>query len=118
MKSIRTKLADAHQACRDALNKNHELQQLHLPLRERISELERQLEAARAALAQVPKFLSYERERLSDAELYALAALVHTESLTATPARERLLREIEARGVVVTVEQATILENIKRASGG
>lgn len=117
-KTTSQKLADAHQACRDLANENHELQKRHLPLENRIAELEKELATAQAALAQVPKFLSYERERLSDAELSALGALVATEALPSTPARARLLAELEARGVIMTVAQATLLANVKAASGG
>lgn len=117
-KTTAQKLADAHQECRDLANKNHELQKRHLPLENRIAELERQLATAQASLAQVPKFLSFERERLSDAELYALGALVSTEALPSTPARARLLAELEARGVIMTVAQATLLATVKAAGGG
>lgn len=117
-KTIAQKLADAHQECRNLANANHELKQRHLPLENRIAELERQLATAQEALAQVPKYLSFERERLSDAELYALGALVATEALPSTPARARLLAELQARGVMTTVEQALLLASVTRDSGG
>lgn len=117
-KSLRQRLADAHHDGRELANKVHDLEKKHLPLESRIAELERDLDAARGALAQVPRFLACERDRLSDAELYALAAVVATEALPATPARARLLEELQARGAILTVEQAILLASVKRASGG
>lgn len=116
-RTVRQQLAAAHQECRDLKNELHEVGKQHLPLRNEIAELRGKLAAAEAALALVPKYLSFERERLSDAELYALAALVATEALPATPARARLLQEITARGAIMTVEQASLLASVKRPGG-
>jgi hypothetical protein len=64
-------------------------------------ERDRYHEALRDAQNRLAEFRAKKSTpRVSDAELVALAAVVITESVPETPARKKLVEQLEARGVI------------------
>jgi hypothetical protein len=106
-------LADAHHSTRQALNKVHALE---TSFDTRVADERRRREQAEADAARlavavveegraVQELRKREEERrrykpLSDAELVALAAVIMTEALPATPARARIIDDLTYRGVL------------------
>lgn len=99
-KTTRQLLADAHQRIRDLENEKHALQSQHIPLEMQISGLRFANGELAKSLQELGAMRIAEANRLSDAELYALAAVVHTEAMTGTEARERLCAELGLRGIL------------------
>ena len=111
-----TRRAAANQQARDAANKAHALEN---ELRLRIRNLEHELDLMRGHYnALVPIANEYQAiceaaaTRLSDAELVALAAAVHTEGVTQTPARQRLVAELQVRGILPTKSDSETPERV------
>jgi hypothetical protein len=106
-------LANAHHEHRKTLNKVHTLES---SFDTRVADERRRREVAEADAARLAEHamnsgreaqelrkLAEERRRykpLSDAELVALAAVIMTEALPATPARARIIDDLTYRGVL------------------
>lgn len=117
MANLKKQLVDAHATSRTLKNRLYEIESKHLAAlneeqaRRRDAEREAQ-EADERALAAADELARAQAQLaqrstyrpLSDAELIALAATVMTESLLVTPARKRLLADLEHRGIVAVTD--------------
>ncbi len=81
------------QEARDAKNVVFDAQKL-------VEQADRERRQAEAALADLKRNQRNQRSRMSDAELFALGALVYAEQREPTEARTRLEEELRGRGVV------------------
>lgn len=103
MSRLRQQLAAAHQEVRDLKNaavaKEHAISDSLRPLELRLAAEERANAALRLEVENL-RASDAERSQLSDGELVALAAIVITESLPATAARQRLEQELRCRRVL------------------
>jgi predicted nucleic acid-binding Zn-ribbon protein len=105
-KRLSTKLAEAHQEIRDLKNEVHRLSSAHMPLEHQVLTITRENERLKQKEDELRSIYDRQRDRLSDAELYALAAYVHTETGQATPARQKLFEQLAVRGVLATGKEA------------
>jgi hypothetical protein len=99
-------LADAHQRSRDLANRLAAAEsgveaRVQAERQARIKAEETSARAIHALDIKVQEEAERAKHRpVSDAELVAIAALVMTEALPATPARQRLIDELAYRGVL------------------
>ncbi len=103
-KSKRDLLADAHAEIRNLKNRvaamDVEREAWTAPLRAEVESLRDRCDWLSNRSVELDVLRATIRDRLSDVELYALAAAVYTEAGEQTAARTRLVAELTLRGVL------------------
>ena len=96
-RSRRDDLADAHERNRDLQN---QIEPLKFEVRLAKGLQAKDEELADRWLTELTALRTASEQRVSDAELYALAAVVHTEATEGTEARRRLVAQLQLRSVI------------------